>query len=49
MGVPDGASVWQAVESRYQHFLTRDGEAALLELLTERFHALGRPVTAFDE
>ena len=41
MGLTDGASVWAAVEARLGPLLEADREAELLDLLVERFTALG--------
>jgi hypothetical protein len=41
MGVPGGAEIWSEVESRHAELLDVDAEEALLDVLSERFEALG--------
>ncbi len=41
MGVPGGAAIWSEIESRHAELLDVDAEAELLDVLSERFEALG--------
>lgn len=41
MGVPNGVEIWSEVERRHAGLLEVDAEAELLDLLVERFDALG--------
>lgn len=41
MGVPDGAEIWNDIETRHADLLDLDAEAELLDVLSTRFEALG--------